>query len=176
MEIILKENVIGLGYKDDIVRVKNGYGRNYLIPTGKGVIASESAKKVLAENLRQRAHKLAKIKADAEELAAKLSAIEPLKIATKVSSTGVIYGSVNNLHISEALSKLGFDIDRKIIAVKDVKAVGAYHAIVKLHKEVSVEVPFEVVAEGAEKSVPAPAVKEAAPAPTEEAAASGEEA
>ena len=147
MEINLKENVIGLGYKDDIVTVKDGYGRNYLIPTGKAVIASESAKKVLAENLKQRAHKLAKIKADAEALAEKLSAIEPLKISTKVSATGVIYGSVNSLHIAEQLSKLGFEIDRKTIILKDVKEIGSYHATVKLHKEVSVEIPVEVVAE-----------------------------
>lgn len=147
MEIILRENVIGLGYKDDIVTVKDGYGRNYLIPTGKAVIASESAKKVLAENLKQRAHKLAKIKADAEALAEKLSAVEGLTISTKVSATGVIYGSVNSLHIAEELSKKGFDIDRKNIILKDVKEVGSYHATVKLHKEVSVEIPFEVVAE-----------------------------
>lgn len=149
MEIILKENVIGLGYKDDIVTVKDGYGRNYLIPTGKAVIASVSAKKQLAENLKQRAHKIAKIKADAEALAAKLSAVEPIKIATKVSSTGSIYGSVNNLHIAEELAKQGFEIDRKTIVVKDVKEVGSYTATVKLHKEVSVEIPFEVVAEEA---------------------------
>ena len=149
MEIILTENVIGLGYKDDIVTVKDGYGRNYLIPTGKAIIASESAKKVLAENLKQRAHKLAKIKADAEALAAKLSAIEPIKIATKVSATGAIYGSVNALHIAEALNKLGFEIDRKIITVKDVKEVGSYTATIHLHKEVPVEIPFEVVAEEA---------------------------
>lgn len=149
MEIILKENVIGLGYKDDIVTVKDGYGRNYLIPTGKAIIASESAKKVLAENLKQRAHKLAKIKADAEALAQKLSAIEPIKIATKVSATGAIYGSVNALHIAEALGKQGLDIDCKIITVKDVKEIGSYVATVHLHKEVSVEIPFEVVAEEA---------------------------
>ncbi len=149
MEIILKENVIGLGYKDEIVTVKDGYGRNYLIPTGKAVIASVSAKKQLAECLKQRAHKIAKIKADAEALAAKLSAVEPIKIATKVSSTGSIYGSVNNLHIAEELAKQGFDIDRKTIVVKDVKEVGSYTATVKLHKEVSVEIPFEVVAEEA---------------------------
>ena len=143
----MKENVVGLGYKDDIVTVKNGYGRNYLIPTGKAVIASESAKKVLAENLKQRAHKLAKIKADAEALAEKLSALEPLKITTKVSATGAIYGSVNSLHIAEELAKLGFEIDRKTIVVKDVKEVGSYTATVKLHKEVSVEIPFEVAAE-----------------------------
>ena len=147
MELILKENVVGLGYKDDIVTVKNGYGRNYLIPTGKAVIASESAKKVLAENLKQRAHKLAKIKADAEALAEKLSALEPLKITTKVSATGAIYGSVNSLHIAEELAKLGFEIDRKTIVVKDVKEVGSYTATVKLHKEISVEIPFEVAAE-----------------------------
>ena len=150
MEIILKENVIGLGYKDDIVNVKNGYGRNYLIPTGKAVIASESAKKVLAENLKQRAHEVAKIKADAEALAEKLANVEPIKIATKVSSTGSIYGSVNSLHIAEALAAQGLEIDRKAIEVKDVKEVGSYTAVVRLHKEVSAEIPFEVVAETAE--------------------------
>ena len=147
MQVILKEDVINLGYKDDIVTVKDGYGRNFLIPTGKAVIASESAKKVLAENLRQRAHKLAKIKEDAQALAAKLEGVS-LTIATKVSSTGTIFGSVGNIQIAEELAKLGHEIDRKIIVVKDaVKEVGAYKAIVKLHKEVSVEIPFEVVAE-----------------------------
>ncbi len=148
MEIILKEDVIGLGYKNDIVNVKSGYGRNYLIPTGKGVIASESAKKVLAEDLKQKAHKLEKIKNDALELAAKLGEVS-LTISTKVSATGVIYGSVNSLQIAEELQKKGFSIDRKIIIVKDVKAVGSYVATVKLHKEVSVEIPFEVIAEEA---------------------------
>ncbi len=148
MEIILKEDVIGLGYKNDIVNVKSGYGRNYLIPTGKGVIASESAKKVLAEDLKQKAHKLEKIKNDAVELANKLAEVS-LTIATRVSATGVIYGSVNSLQISDELKKKGFDIDRKIIIVKDVKEVGSYVATVKLHKEVSVEIPFEVVAEEA---------------------------
>lgn len=148
MEIILKEDVIGLGYKNDIVNVKSGYGRNYLIPTGKGVIASESAKKVLAEDLKQKAHKLEKIKNDALELAAKLGQVS-LTIPTKVSATGVIYGSVNSLQIADELQKKGFNIDRKIIIVKDVKAVGSYVATVKLHKEVSVEIPFEVVAEEA---------------------------
>lgn len=148
MEIILKEDVIGLGYKNDIVNVKSGYGRNYLIPTGKGVIASESAKKVLAEDLKQKAHKLEKIKNDAVELANKLAEVS-LTIATRVSATGVIYGSVNSLQISDELKKKGFDIDRKIIIVKDVKEIGSYVATVKLHKEVSVEIPFEVVAEEA---------------------------
>lgn len=149
MELILKENVHGLGYKDDVVNVKSGYGRNYLIPTGKAVIASEAAKKVLAENLRQRAHKLEKIKNDALALAEKLNAVETIKITTKVSATGAIYGSVNSLHIAEELGKLGFEIDRKAIVVKDVKEVGSYKATIKLHKEVSAEVPFEVVAEEA---------------------------
>ena len=149
MELILVEDVAGLGYKNDIVSVKKGYGRNYLIPQGKAVIASESARKVLAENLKQRAHKLAKIKADAEELAAKLAPVA-LTIATKVSATGTIFGAVTNIQIAEALAKLGFEIDRKTIVVKEtVKEVGSYTAIVKLHKEVSVEIPFEVVAEEA---------------------------
>lgn len=150
MELILKENVHGLGYKDEIVKVKGGYGRNFLIPTGKAVIASASAKKALAEELKQRAHKLEKIKNEALALAEKLKNIQPIKIATKVSSTGAIYGSVNNLHIAEELAKQGFDIDRKTIIVKDVKAIGNYEATVKLHKDVSVEIPFEVVAEEAE--------------------------
>jgi large subunit ribosomal protein L9 len=149
MEIILKENVHGLGYKDDVVKVKDGYGRNYLIPTGKAVIASESAKKCLAEELKQRAHKLEKIKNDALALAEQLKGVTDIKIATKVSATGAIYGSVNSLHISEELGKRGFEIDRKTIVVKDVKEVGTYQAVVKLHKEVSVEIPFEVVAEEA---------------------------
>ena len=118
-----------------------------MIPTGKAIIASPSAKKMLAEDLKQRAHKLEKIKKDAEALAAKLEGVS-LTIATKVSSTGTIFGSVSNIQIAEALAKLGHEIDRKIIVVKDaVKEVGAYKAIVKLHKEVSVEIPFEVVAE-----------------------------
>jgi large subunit ribosomal protein L9 len=146
MELILKEDVINLGYKDDIVKVKDGYGRNYLIPTGKAVIASESAKKVLAENLRQRAHKLAKIKADAEALAAKFEGVS-LTIATKVSATGAVYGSVGAIQIAEELAKLGLEIDRKIIVVSAVKEIGSYEATVKLHKEVTVKVPFTVVAE-----------------------------
>ena len=149
MEIILKEDIVNLGYKNDIVTVKSVYGRNYLIPTGKAVIASPSAKKMLAEELKQRAHKLEKIKKDAEELAAKLEGVS-LKIATKVSATGTIFGSVGNIQIADELAKLGHNIDRKIIVVKDaVKEVGNYKAIVKLHKEVSVEIPFEVVAEEA---------------------------
>ena len=146
MELILIEDVAGLGYKNDIVSVKKGYGRNYLIPQGKAVIASESARKVLAENLRQRAHKLAKIKADAEALAAKLEGVS-LTIATKVSATGAIYGSVGAIQIAEELAKLGFEIDRKIIAVDAAKEVGTYTATVRLHKEVAVKISYTVVAE-----------------------------
>jgi len=176
MEIILKEDVIGLGYKNDIVNVKAGYGRNYLIPQGKGVIASESAKKVLAEELKQKAIKLAKIKAEAEALAEKLNAVK-LTISAKVSQTGVIYGSVNSLQIADELQKLGFNIDRKTIVVKDVKAAGEYVATVKLHKEVAAQVPFTVVAENAPAVQEAPAKAEApavAEAPVEEAPASEE--
>ena len=146
MEIISKEDVVNLGYKNDIVTVKSGYGRNYLIPTGKAVIASPAAKKMLAEDLKQRAHKLEKIKKDAEALAEQLKGVS-LTIATKVSATGTIFGSVSNIQIAEELAKLGHNIDRKIIVVKGVKEVGSYTATVKLHKEVSVDVPFEVVAE-----------------------------
>lgn len=150
MEIILKEDVAGLGYKDDIVTVKNGYGRNYLIPTHKAIIASPSAKKVLAEELKQRAHKLAKIKSDAEATSENLKDVH-LTIAAKVSETGTIYGSVGSIQVSEALAKLGFEVDRKIIEVKEtVKSLGSYTANVKLHKEVTVEIPFDVVAEEAE--------------------------
>ncbi|KAA6352665.1 50S ribosomal protein L9 [termite gut metagenome] len=146
MEIILKEDIANLGYKNDIVTVKSGYGRNYLIPSGKAVIASSSAKKVLAEDLRQRAHKLEQIKKNAEEVVTKLENVS-LTIATKVSSTGTIFGSVSNIQIAEELAKLGFEIDRKTILIKDtVKTVGSYKASVKLHKEVSVEIDFEVVA------------------------------
>ncbi|GAB6120597.1 50S ribosomal protein L9 [Dysgonomonas termitidis] len=147
MQVILKEDILNLGYKDEVVTVKDGYGRNYLIPQGKAVIASESAKKVLAENMKQRAHKLEKIKKDAEALAAKLEGVS-LTIGAKTSSTGTIFGSVTNIQIAEALEKLGYNVDRKVIIIKDaVKEVGTYKATAKLHKEVSVEIPFEVVSE-----------------------------
>ena len=147
MKVILKEDIVNLGYKDDVVEVKNGYGRNYLIPQKKAVIASESALKVLAENLKQRAHKIAKLKADAEALAASLEGVS-LTIGAKTSATGTIFGSVNSIQIADALEKLGHNIDRKMIFVKDsIKEVGNYTATIKLHKEVSVEIPFEVVAE-----------------------------
>ncbi len=147
MEIILKEDIIGLGYKNDIVNVKSGYGRNYLIPTGKAVIASDSAKKVLAENLKQQAHKLAAIKAEAESKAEAIKSVK-LIIEAKVSATGVTYGSVGAAAVAEALEKLGHNVDRKIIVMRDAKEVGDYVATVHFHKEVSVDVPVKVIAEG----------------------------
>ena len=149
MEIILKEDIAGLGYKNDIVKVKDGYGRNYLIPQGKAVIATESAKKVLAENERQRAHKLAKIKADAEAQAAKLNGVK-VTISAKVNEDGTIFGGVGAAQVAEALAAKGFEVDRKAIAAETVKAVGEYTATINLHKEVKAEVAFEVVAEAAE--------------------------
>ncbi len=147
MEIILKEDVTNLGYKDDVVVVKSGYGRNFLIPQGKAIMATESARKVLAENLKQRAHKLAQMKKDAEAAAEAMKGVS-LSIGAKVSTTGKIFGSVSAIQISEELAKLGFEVDRKTIVIKDaVKEVGNYVALVKLHREVSIEVPFEVVAE-----------------------------
>ena len=165
MEIILKEDIIGLGYKNDIVNVKNGYGRNYLIPQGKGVIASESAKKVLAENLRQQAHKLAAQKAAAEERAKAFEGVA-LEIAAKVSATGQLYGSVNAATVAAELAKLGIEVDRKIITMRDAKQVGDYEATVHFHKEVEVKVPVKVVAENA----PAPVQEVAEESPVEEVA------
>lgn len=147
MKVILLEDIPNLGYKDDVVEVKNGYGRNYLIPQLKAVIASPSALKVLAENQRQRAHKLAKIKADAEAAAAALQGLNVV-IPMKVSATGTIFGSITPLQVAEALEKLGQNVDRKLIVVKStIKEAGSYTATINFHKEVSVELPFEVVAE-----------------------------
>ena len=178
MEIILKEDIIGLGFKNDIVNVKSGYGRNYLIPQGKGVIASESAKKVLAENLKQQAHKLAALKAEAEKKAEAVKDVA-LCIAAQVSATGQLYGSVGVNQVAEELKKLGHDIDRKIITMRDAKTVGDFAALVHFHKEVTVEIPVKVVAENApaeEKKAEAP-VEEAAPveAPAQEEEAPVEE-
>ena len=174
MEIILKEDIIGLGYKNDIVNVKSGYGRNYLIPQGKGVIASPMAKKILAENLKQQAHKLAALKVDAEKKAEALKDVA-LCIAAKVSVTGQLYGSVGVNQVAEELKKLGHDIDRKIITMKEAKTVGDFVALVHFHKEVTVEIPVKVVAENApveEKKAEAPV--EAAPAVEAEASVAEE--
>lgn len=170
MEIILKEDIIGLGFKNDIVNVKSGYGRNYLIPTGKGVIASASAKKVLAENLKQQAHKLAAIKAEAEKKAEALKNVA-LEIAVKVSANGVAYGAVTANTVAAELQKKGFDIDRKIITMHDAKKVGDYVATIHFHKEVLFELPVKVVAENAAPAVEEPKAEAEAPveAPAEEA-------
>ena len=158
MEIILKEDIIGLGYKNDIVNVKSGYGRNYLIPQQKAVIASPSAKKILAENLRQQAHKLAAQKAAAEDRAKAFEGVA-LEIPAKVAVTGQLYGSVGAAQVVEALAAKGIEVDRKIVTMKEAKKVGDYEAVVHFHKEVEVVVPVKIVAENA----PAPAPVEEAP-------------
>ncbi|MDP4188572.1 MAG: 50S ribosomal protein L9 [Bacteroidota bacterium] len=148
MEVILKEDINNLGQKDDIVTVRNGYARNFLIPKGLAISAIPSAKKMLAENIKQRAHKEAKIKNEALALAEKMKDVK-LTIGAKTSSKGKIFGSVNTIQLSEALQAQGFEIDRKniLIQVDQIKEVGSYKAKVKLHKEVIVEIPFEIVSE-----------------------------
>ncbi len=148
MKVILKQDVNKLGQKDDIITVKDGYGRNYLIPKGYGIQATESAMKIHSENLRQRAHKEEKIKQEAEKIAEKLKDVK-ITIGAKTSSAGKIFGSVNTIQIAEALKEKGFDIDRKSILIADdqVKEIGSYKASIKLHRDVRVEIDFEVVAE-----------------------------
>lgn len=173
MEIILKEDIIGLGYKNDIVKVKDGYGRNYLIPTGKGVIASASARKQLAENLKQQSAKLAALKAEAEKRAEALKDVQ-LIITAKVAATGHLYGSVGAAKVAEELAKLGIEIDRKIITMREARKVGDFEATVHFHKEVEVKVPVKVVAENQPVAPAEEATKEEAPkaeeAPAAEAA------
>ncbi|MBX7202642.1 MAG: 50S ribosomal protein L9 [Bacteroidia bacterium] len=148
MEIILKQDVANLGHKDEIVKVKNGYGSNYLIPKGFAIPANESNRKVLQETLRQRAHKEEKLRKDAESMAEKLvkSGIE---VGAKVGESGKIYGSVNNIQLAEALKKKGYDIDRKNITLdtEAIKTVGTYTAHIKIYKDIKVDVEFDVVAE-----------------------------
>lgn len=144
MEIILKQDVQKLGFKDDVVTVKNGYGRNYLIPQGIAVLATPSAKKVLAENLKQRAHKEAKLVADANKIADALKALE-IKIAVK-SGGEKLFGSVTNADIAAALESNGQSIDKKYITSGTIKRLGKYTANVRLHRDVIVELPYEVVA------------------------------
>lgn len=147
MELILKQDIKNLGEKDDVVNVRPGFGRNYLIPKGYATLATESAKKVLAENLKQAAFKQDKIKNDATEIAAKLEGIK-LSIGAKAGETGKIFGSVNTIQIADALKKEGFDVDRRRITFDvEPKFVGEYIANLNLHKEVKVKVAFEVVAE-----------------------------
>ena len=147
MQVILKQDVKNLGEKDDIVTVKPGFGRNYLIPQGQAILATESAKKVLAENIKQAQFKQEKIKKDAEAIAAKLEGVT-LSIGAKAGESGKIFGAVNTIQVADALKKEGFDVDRRRITFEtDVKFVGDYIANLNLHKEVKVKVPFTVVAE-----------------------------
>ena len=149
MEIILKQDVPNLGHKDDIVVVRNGYASNYLIPQGFAIMATPSAKKVHAENLRQRAHKEAKLREDGVALAAKLEGIQ-VKLATKVSSTGKIFGSVNNIQVGEALAVQGFEIDRRSITItgeSNIKEIGIYDAVVKVYKDIKANIKVEIVGE-----------------------------
>lgn len=148
MEIILLQDVHKLGQKDDLVHVKDGYGRNYLIPRGYAIAATPSAKKMHAENLRQRAHKEEKIRESARELASKMAGLT-LTIGAKTSTSGKIFGSVNTIQLAEALKEKGFEIDRKSISLPEdqIKEVGKYKASIRLHREVKVDVDFEIVAE-----------------------------
>ena len=147
MEIILKQDIKNLGEKDDIVKVKPGYGRNYLIPQGFAVLATESAKKVLAENLKQAQFKQDKIKNDALAVASRLEGVK-LTIGAKAGESGKIFGAVNTIQVADALKKEGFEVDRRRITFEtEPKFVGEYVANLNLHKEVKVQVPFEVVAE-----------------------------
>jgi len=146
MELILKQDIEGLGFKDDVVTVKNGYGRNYLIPQGEAILATVSAKKVLAENLKQRTYKEKKIVDDANKIAEAIKTLE-IKIAAKVGAGDKLFGSINNINVAEALEKAGHEIDKKFINVSggNVKRLGKYNATVRLHREVSVDLDFEVV-------------------------------
>ncbi|MDR3328623.1 MAG: 50S ribosomal protein L9 [Prevotellaceae bacterium] len=148
MEIILKQDVADLGSKDDLVNVKNGYANNYLVPQGFAILATASAKKVHAENQRQRAHKLEKIRGDAAAVGVQMEGLL-LVVGAKVSSTGKIFGSVNTIQLADLLKAKGFDIDRKQITIADepIKELGKYSATVKLHRDVAVKIEFEVVEE-----------------------------
>ena len=145
MEVILKQDVQNVGFKDDIVSVKAGYGRNFLIPQGFAQLATPSAKKVLAENLKQKAHKEAKVIADATKIADAIKALE-VKITSKAGGEK-LFGSVTNINIAEALEKAGISIDRKFITSGVVKRTGKYNASVRLHRDVIVDLPYEILAE-----------------------------
>ena len=146
VEIILKQDVTNLGLKDDVVEVKNGYALNYLIPQGFAILATPSAKKMHAENLRQRAHKEAKFRQDAEALAEKIAALS-VKISAKASENGKLFGSVGNIQIAEALAAAGVEVDRKDIELEPVKELGNFEAVVKCYRDIKATVRFEVVAE-----------------------------
>lgn len=147
MKVILKEDIIKVGFRNEVVTVKNGYGRNYLIPQGKAVLATESALKVVAENVKQQAKKEEQVIASAQEIADKLNETT-IKIGTKAGSNGKIFGSVTTIQIAQALKEMGHDIERKRISIKnDIKELGKYKADIKLHKEVQFEVELDVVQE-----------------------------
>jgi large subunit ribosomal protein L9 len=148
MNVILKQDISHLGHKDDIVTVKDGYARNYLIPKGFAINATIRNKKVHEEILRQRAHKEAQLKEAAEKMAVELKKVS-LTIGAKTSTKGKIFGSVNTIQIAEALIEKGFEVDRKNISIKDdlIKEIGSYSATIKLHKEVQVDIPFEIISE-----------------------------
>jgi large subunit ribosomal protein L9 len=148
MEIILKQDVNKLGQKDDVVTVKDGYARNFLIPRGYAIAATPSARKMHDEDLRQKAHKEEKIRIEAQKMAEKMTGVK-LVIGAKTSSSGKIFGSVNTIQIAEALKEKGFEVDRRSITLpKDqIKEIGSYTAIVKLHRDVRVEIEFEIIAE-----------------------------
>lgn len=146
MKIILNENIENLGFKDEVVTVKSGYGRNYLIPKGMATLATESALKVLEENLKQRAVKDQKVKDEAQKTADALKELV-VKVGAKAGDKGKIFGSVNTIQLAEAIEKMGHTVDRKYIKIKGepIKSLGAYEATIRLHKDVSTEVKFEVV-------------------------------
>jgi len=146
MKIILTEDIKNLGYKDDVVEVKAGYGRNYLIPQGKAKLATEGAMKMLAEDIRQREFKLDKIRKDAEAVAAKLNGVS-LTLAAKTGTSGKIFGSITALQVANMLKDQGYEVDRRRIMLDDVKTLGSYEAIVNLFKDISATVKVEVVAE-----------------------------
>lgn len=148
MEIILKQDMPGLGHKDDIVAVKDGYGRNYLIPNGMAILATDNSRKIHSENLKQRAHKETKLREIAEEIARKLSEVK-ITIGAKTSTSGKIFGSVNTIQLAEALQSQGYEIDRKDISLPGdvIKEVGSYKATIKLHRDVKTEIEFEIIAE-----------------------------
>lgn len=148
MEVILKKDVDKLGYKDEVVKVKEGFARNFLIPQGLADVATVSSKKMLAENLKQRAHKEAKVRAEAEKIARSIKEVA-IKVGAKAGESGKIFGSVNTIMVSDAFKKLGFDIDRKNITIKNepIKQLGKYEAVIKLHKDVVETISFDVIEE-----------------------------
>ena len=146
MKIILKQDVKNLGHKDDVVEVKSGYGRNYLVPQGMGKLANESALKMLAEDIRQRGFKLEKIRKDADEMAEKLNGLS-ITLPAKAGASGKIFGSITGLQIANAIKEKGIEVDRRKIVVDDIKMLGSYTAVVNLFKDINATLTIEVVAE-----------------------------